>query len=188
MSNVAASPATYQSMGTYGRSNMENILRANTIIIPRSSNAGHLEDEFVQNVIQYRAMGLKFKEDFPAIVIYQASSRIKDEEELIVDKLRGLPSAILIIASVGKDSEVSIDLPSDLNSTVKQTLRLFIKNGHILPNDMDNEHTFHCVLMHCCQPESVWWTYLTDHWKKIAIAGGVMCLLIIIVALMIRFA
>ncbi|XP_046380973.2 uncharacterized protein LOC124152181 [Haliotis rufescens] len=188
MSKVAASPATYRSMGTHGRSDLENKLRTNTIIIPRSSNAGHLEDEFVQNVIRYRAMGSKLKEDFPFLVIYQASSRIKDEEELIVDTLRGLPSAILIIASVGKDSEVGIDLPSDLESTVKPKLRLFIKNGHILPNDMDNEYMFHRVLLHCCHQEPDWREYFKEHWKIIPLVCIVVCLIIVVVSLIVRFA
>ncbi|XP_046380972.1 uncharacterized protein LOC124152180 [Haliotis rufescens] len=188
MSKVAASPVTYKSMGMHGRSDMENILRANTIIIPRSNNAESLEDEFFQNVMRYRAKGSKLKKDFPHLVIYQVSSRIKDEEELIVDTLRGLPSSILIIASVGKDSEVGIDLPSDLESTVKQTLRLFIKNGHILPNDMDNEYMFHRVLLHCCHQEPDWREYLKEHWKKIALVCSVVCLIIVVVSLNVRFA
>ncbi|XP_071101166.1 uncharacterized protein [Haliotis cracherodii] len=180
MSKVAASRATYTSMRTHGRSDMENILRANTITIPRSSNAESLEDEFVQNVMRYRAKGSKLKKDFPHLVIYQVSSRIKDEEELIVNTLRGLPSAILIIASVGKDSEVSIDLPSNVKSTVKQTLRLFIKNGHIVFNDSENKCMFHRVLLHCCQTEPIWRRYL----KKIAFVGD-MCLIIVTVPFLI---
>ncbi|XP_046565089.1 uncharacterized protein LOC124273823 isoform X1 [Haliotis rubra] len=187
MSKVSTGPVTYKSIGMNGQSDMERTLREKTVIIPEGEYAT-IREEFVQNVIRYRAKGSKLREDVPFIVIYLSSSRIKDEEGLIFDKLRGLPSAILIIASVGKDSEVSIDLPSDLESTDKDNLRLFIKNGHILNDDMDNECMFQRLLPYCCQLERGGIDYIKEHPIQIGIGGVVVCLIIVIVALTIHFA
>ncbi|XP_046556910.1 uncharacterized protein LOC124266145 [Haliotis rubra] len=181
MSKVSTGPVIYNSIDMNGQSDMERTLREKTVIIPEGEH-DTIREEFFQNVIRYTAKGSKLREDVPFIVIYLSSSRIKDEEGLIFDKLRRLPSAILIIASVGKASEVSIDLPRDLESTVKDIFRLFIKNGHILNDDMENKCMFHRVLFDCCQLERGWIDNIKENWIKIAIGGGVVFSIIVIVA------
>ncbi|XP_067685803.1 uncharacterized protein [Haliotis asinina] len=187
MSKVATGPVTYRSIGINGQSEIERTLREKTVIIPEGEH-DTIREEFFQNVLRYTAKGSMLREDVPFIVIYLSSSRIKDEEGLIIDKLRGLPSAIFIVTSVGKDSEESIDLPSDLEFKVRDKLCLYIKNGHILKDDMDNKYMFHRLLFHCCQLERDGTGFLKEHWIKIAIGSGVVLLIIIVLSLTIRFA